>query len=142
MRHLCICAAAFLSGCQQTDEAACEAFVQTRLKAPSTYQRVSVDGHDEQLDWPEYRQRFPEALPIEKAAVDAGHMGSRDLALTYEAQNALGVPLRSTEICRFQLFKGKLTNPDTAVTYARSRAVAAMMADARGQQSTGPGCCE
>lgn len=63
------------SSCAREDKglAACERVIQDGLAAPSTYQRVSVDG---------------------EAATGLG-----SVKITYDAQNAMGVPIRAAGTC-------------------------------------------
>jgi hypothetical protein len=86
-------------GCAPAPEeraaAACEIFIKDQLKAPATYRRIS-------------------------SSLSRGEDGIYVVFVTYDAQNAFGVPLRSHQTCRFSPGKdGAL--PDSAALDANVR---------------------
>ena len=87
MRYVSIIAMGLaLSGCdtftsgEELAAQACEAFIAEGLKAPTTYKRVSV------------------ANPPHEAG-----KSFRYVALTYDADNAFGTPIRGGQVCAFKV---------------------------------------
>jgi hypothetical protein len=80
-----------LTGCgekQGVDQ--CEQAIKDKLKAPSSYHRVSVDVNDINAANPSDISRFTE----------------RWVDVTYDAVNSFNAPLRGRQHCRFRLNDG------------------------------------
>jgi hypothetical protein len=79
-----------LSGCGDRPEIAdCERFLTTKLRSPSTYERISADT-----------KRMTTLNPQEQW-----------VSIEYDAANAYGTPIRGSQICKYPLVDGR---PDTS----------------------------
>ena len=89
-----------LGGCKRTppEMADCEAIIQRKLLAPTTYRRISADS-----------LRMDDLKPPAQWVV-----------VEYDASNAYGVPVRERKICKYRLLNGapdiaNYTEADSAV---------------------------
>jgi hypothetical protein len=98
-----------LSGCSmaggQPEVTACEEFIKSALRSPSTFKSVSSKSSDSK---------------------SGDGKGVREIFIEYDAANAFGTPIRGSQICTFDLVDGKVLNPDVAVTFAKSDRVLGM----------------
>lgn len=127
-----------LSACGQADVQACEQFIKSGLKAPSTYKQISLKTYDEQLSLPEFLQRTGQKnlhpviqRGLELQAEDG--LGLRTIVIESEAANGYGVPIRSTDICAFKLVGGKVEDKralDMHVSSAENRRSSAQLREA------------
>lgn len=97
-------AALALAGCGQPDVDGCEQFIKSGLQAPATYNRVSIQTSDRPSSADEIRKLGGVAL----GTGEYMHYGLRSVAIQYDAANAYGTPIRSSEVCLFPLSDGKL----------------------------------
>ena len=77
MRRVLATALLLLAGCENPKLKACDEAIQATLKAPSTYKRIAAKG--------------------------SGIV----FAISYDAENSFGVPLRSEGNCYYGVVKGK-----------------------------------
>ena len=92
MRAVVLVFALLLGACDGPEIKVCEDYILAKLRSPSTYKRIEVDGIN---------------VPYENP--DRYH-----LSITYDAANAYGTPVRETQSCVFGLKGGK---PDTSKYY-------------------------
>ena len=85
--------------------AACEASLQERLKAPSTYRRISVgDEQVRNISFDDYfKARGEDSAALKQILIRTSKSQpiERSLLLEYDAANSFGVPLRSRVICSY-----------------------------------------
>lgn len=112
-KKLCLASigALSLASCGQPEVKACEQFIKSGLKAPSTYKRLALSVHDERVTWEQHLRESPNDRNVEifRKAYEHGQL-RRIVALDYEASNAFGVPIRSSEQCAFGLQEGKVAD--------------------------------
>lgn len=99
-----------LSGCNPFEQpliSACEESLKERLKAPSTYRRISATEDEKNLTRAEYNQHLsgqsPSVRDISLKWFDEGKdKPMRFIAfIEYDAQNAFGVPIRDVTKCEY-----------------------------------------
>jgi nuclear transport factor 2 (NTF2) superfamily protein len=85
--------------------------VKSGLKAPSTFRAIQVIKRDERVTWEQHLREEPNDRNVEifKRAYELGKF-RRIVTLEYEASNAFGVPIRSTENCAFDLRDGNVAD--------------------------------
>lgn len=92
-----------LCACDKNTVKTCEAYIQGGLKAPSTYKRVSLDEHSSATTYEQLVSMGKDPRMVEvakKMSLPAGplHM----VRIRYDADNAMGVPLRDEQVCYFE----------------------------------------
>jgi hypothetical protein len=88
VKELLILSFAILSGCNSAQNKAvnaCETFIKDRLRSPSTYKRINVDG-------------------LGPAFENEGH-SVKMVTIEYDAANAYGTPIRGSQQCTFEVDK-------------------------------------
>ena len=101
-----------LSACNPFEESgfskACEAAIQGRLKAPSTYKRIDLVRTTEPISFEEYAKKRDWSPVLYEAYKKDGHKYVRHTAtITYEASNSFGVPVRSVLKCTHETSEGE-----------------------------------
>jgi hypothetical protein len=84
--------------------AACEEAMKERLKAPSTYRRISVSETKEPLSFEQYYAARPESDAVKTVLIRGATEKpvKRTILIEYDAANAFGTPLRSRSLCTFE----------------------------------------
>jgi hypothetical protein len=86
VKKLAILFVLILSGCQQNAAiSACETFIKERLRAPSTYKKISDDGVSSAFEF--------DGKTIKMVTIE------------YDAANAYGTPIRESQQCTFEVDK-------------------------------------
>lgn len=92
-----------LCACDKETVKTCETYIQGGLSAPSTYKRIAVQESSVPITYEQLLALGKDPRMV-KIAKDF-HMPAESLhmvTISYDAQNALGVPLRSKQICTFE----------------------------------------
>lgn len=91
-----------LSGCEKPVVKACEAYIQDGLRAPSTYKRIGIEEASVPAT---YEERISLGADPRLMAIAKKHKFPVEplyaLTISYDAQNAMGVPIRSKQVCMF-----------------------------------------
>lgn len=96
--------ATLASGCSFDSPlvATCEKYVIDRLKAPSTYVRISASENVKQLTIKEYLRKRLEIPSVQKLIKDTYTTAYEYTAfISYDAANSYGAPIRNTAMCTF-----------------------------------------
>lgn len=113
-----------LAGCDKPDVKACETFIKSGLKAPSTYRRVSVTERLQSFpNWTAFRSETGserKTLLEMMGQKEPSHPTIRIVAIEYDAANAFGVALRSGEVCAFEEGQNEQTR-DMVLSSAQRR---------------------
>jgi hypothetical protein len=93
----------------------CEGVLKKRLKAPSTYRRVSVNSNEKPVGLGDYfaaqAAKFSKDDPtlmkdlsdanIRRLNKSSDHATNFQVFITYDAENSFGAPLRGTALCEY-----------------------------------------
>jgi hypothetical protein len=93
--------ALLLGGCLKEDPflTACESVLKERLAAPATFKRIDFNTSKKAIPLSRIESNPNIAKRREEAGVKASE---HTMFLTYDAQNRMGVPLRSTVACTYE----------------------------------------
>lgn len=117
-----------LAGCDSIETAmrgppeieACTAYTKAQLAAPTTFKLISTISGDKPISLPDFERKYlpshgddsDQALTeLLKLKAEQG-ITIRTVVMEFDAENKMGVPLRSAQSCEFALFGGKLPARD------------------------------